>query len=326
MSDVTRFAIIIIGIGSVLWLIQTGWQRSVQWVNQQGSALGLGYRRQRVWATFTKIFGPVGSLFFFLFNPGYDTAAHPNHSHVHGDISAHKFEAETEPINRTATIPPDSDYYLEVVENRKGKGAKIGKRYALVDGIHSIGRKPILEAGVVCIGIENDYAVSRNHLYLEAGTDGSFSVTDRFSAYGTRINGQRLTPDKPYPLKPGDTLQTGNTQFKLVYKNCAQNSADKPGQESFRLRIISGSDKGEILNITGKKLIIGRSKEVDWPLNDAKVSRRHAELRREGNRFVIKDLNSTHGMYVNGLQIETRGLVPGDTINLGDTKIIFETA
>jgi hypothetical protein len=69
---------------------------------------------------------------------------------------------------------------------------------------------------------------------------------------------------------------------------------------------------------------IGRSKECDLPLDDASVSRRHAELRLENGAAWIVDLGSTNGIEVNGRPAERARLEHGDRIVLGQTELVFE--
>ncbi|MEZ5321433.1 MAG: FHA domain-containing protein [Microthrixaceae bacterium] len=59
-------------------------------------------------------------------------------------------------------------------------------------------------------------------------------------------------------------------------------------------------------------------------VEDAKASRRHAEIRPDADGFVLVDLASTNGTSVNGRLITTRRLVAGDDIALGQTHIRFE--
>lgn len=68
--------------------------------------------------------------------------------------------------------------------------------------------------------------------------------------------------------------------------------------------------------------VIGRDSEsADVVIPDPNVSRRHALLTFDGNRWIIKDLNSTNGTVVNGQEIVERVLVPGDYITLGKTDL-----
>src|SRR5262245_25383522 len=71
---------------------------------------------------------------------------------------------------------------------------------------------------------------------------------------------------------------------------------------------------------------IGRLPECDIILSDPNVSRRHAEVRRRGNDFVVVDLGSTNGTKVNGAGVRERRLNDGDDIGLGGTVIRFEAS
>jgi len=69
---------------------------------------------------------------------------------------------------------------------------------------------------------------------------------------------------------------------------------------------------------------IGRLLEQnDLVLNDQKVSRQHAILRRSGNSFVLEDLKSRNGTLVNGRRIVEVSLSPGDVIAIGDCVLTF---
>ena len=54
------------------------------------------------------------------------------------------------------------------------------------------------------------------------------------------------------------------------------------------------------------------------------MSRQHAELRREGDGYVIVDLGSTNGIEVNGRRVKRAALETGDRIALGQTELLFE--
>ena len=81
---------------------------------------------------------------------------------------------------------------------------------------------------------------------------------------------------------------------------------------------------GERVTIGNRVVSIGRLPECTITLNDANVSRRHAEI-RPGNEIVIADLGSTNGTKVNGLRIDgERVLTDGDIVSLGSTHLRFE--
>ena len=74
----------------------------------------------------------------------------------------------------------------------------------------------------------------------------------------------------------------------------------------------------------GSRFVIGRSRDSDLTLDDPNVSRRHAELRKEGGAWLIADLASTNGVKVNGRRVAEHNLQPGDEITIGLEKLHFE--
>jgi len=71
---------------------------------------------------------------------------------------------------------------------------------------------------------------------------------------------------------------------------------------------------------------IGRLPECDIVLNDTKVSRRHAEVRRDGVAVIVVDLGSTNGTQVNGAGVKEKALNDGDSITLGGTVLRYEAS
>ncbi|HEX6582537.1 MAG TPA: DUF1707 and FHA domain-containing protein [Thermoleophilaceae bacterium] len=68
----------------------------------------------------------------------------------------------------------------------------------------------------------------------------------------------------------------------------------------------------------GARLTVGRSPSCDCVLPEDCVSRRHAELRRDGERWLLRDLGSSNGTRVNGMRvIEAMEVRPGDRLSLG---------
>jgi class 3 adenylate cyclase len=69
--------------------------------------------------------------------------------------------------------------------------------------------------------------------------------------------------------------------------------------------------------LTGPEIFLGRSSENEVVLNDFSVSRRHAVIRREKERWVIVDQNSTNGVKVNGRFVTSSPIAPGDVLTVG---------
>jgi hypothetical protein len=81
---------------------------------------------------------------------------------------------------------------------------------------------------------------------------------------------------------------------------------------------------GGLITIDQRVIVIGRSSECDLTIDDANVSRRHAEVRRIGDGYSLVDLGSTNGTEVNGQRIQETALMNGDVIAVGTTRITFE--
>ena len=90
------------------------------------------------------------------------------------------------------------------------------------------------------------------------------------------------------------------------------------------LYISQGSDKGKTFQVNESPLIVGRN-SPDIPLSDNTVSRRHAELiSKADDSWVIRDLGSANGTYVNGVKLSGfMELKQGDQIRCGATLIVF---
>jgi pSer/pThr/pTyr-binding forkhead associated (FHA) protein len=70
-------------------------------------------------------------------------------------------------------------------------------------------------------------------------------------------------------------------------------------------------------------LRVGRDPRNELVLADEQVSRLHAQIRREADGYVLYDLNSKNGTFVNGQQIARCRLRPGDRIRVGATDLVF---
>jgi hypothetical protein len=76
--------------------------------------------------------------------------------------------------------------------------------------------------------------------------------------------------------------------------------------------------------IERRAVVLGRSRDCDVVLDDRSVSRRHAELVRHGDGFLLRDLDSTNGSAVNGKRIREAAVQPGDDITVGTVALTFE--
>src|ERR687890_2384353 len=89
--------------------------------------------------------------------------------------------------------------------------------------------------------------------------------------------------------------------------------------------IINYPDRApERLQLGRLRITIGRSARNDVCIPDPFSSRVHAEVRREGDRYVLQDLGSANGTFFKGARMESAiTLAPGDSVQIGETEIIF---
>jgi hypothetical protein len=68
---------------------------------------------------------------------------------------------------------------------------------------------------------------------------------------------------------------------------------------------------------------IGRTPENQIRLNKPAVSRRHAQIAQSEGGYVLRDLNSENGTYVNGEKVKDRPLTDGDRVQIGTVRFVF---
>lgn len=92
------------------------------------------------------------------------------------------------------------------------------------------------------------------------------------------------------------------------------------------LLVLQGVDQGKRAALDASVVSLGRSPQNGLRILDTEVSRKHAELRREGTRWTLADLSSSNGTFVNGQPIRTVTLRNGDQIQIGRTILLFSDA
>ncbi len=90
-----------------------------------------------------------------------------------------------------------------------------------------------------------------------------------------------------------------------------------------RLEVIEGPDRGRDVELKGAHLRIGTAPSSDLALSDRTVSRHHAEVVAEGERYVLRDLGSTNGSFVGDTRVTEAFLEPGARVRVGDTVLAF---
>jgi Nif-specific regulatory protein len=92
-----------------------------------------------------------------------------------------------------------------------------------------------------------------------------------------------------------------------------------------RLIVVSGPRQGSVLELTEKEISVGRAPDNALCLPVRQVSRSHCVVRADEDRYVLVDLGSKFGTFVNGCPVRERTLEHGDRIRVIDTELVFAT-
>jgi pSer/pThr/pTyr-binding forkhead associated (FHA) protein len=96
---------------------------------------------------------------------------------------------------------------------------------------------------------------------------------------------------------------------------------------AYQLVMKTGPAPGKIYSLENSEISVGREVGSDVFVNEVEVSRRHARLTLQAGSYILEDLGSTNGTFVNGERVVgQRILRPGDTITLGENvSLTFES-
>lgn len=120
------------------------------------------------------------------------------------------------------------------------------------------------------------------------------------------------------PAPAVQKTQPGSGDATLVYDKRKSRASSTP-----RLLVTAGPRKGMKHELSENRVSIGRGSDNSLVLPDLSVSRHHARLERQGERWLLVDQGSGNGTRVNGKGVERHALQHGDAIELGDSKVQF---
>src|SRR5206468_3452149 len=138
---------------------------------------------------------------------------------------------------------------------------------------------------------------------------------------------KEMDQDRTVRQSAGGTVQQADHGHTMVYS-----TSDRVSEQLAESRV-ARTGRGVVV-FDGKRFIVGaqgatlgRSRECDVVVDDANVSRRHAEIRPGPQGWTIADLGSTNGTRVNGRAVTggAQPLEPGDRLELGTAVATFET-
>ena len=225
-----------------------------------------------------------------------------------------------------------------------------GREYAVAGTSLVFGRDASCDVVVAGKDVSRRHAeimqTPKGYLIVDSSTNGT-SVND------TRIEGQRLlaradvitigeekfrfyadtaaAPPNPPPPSPGPTASApsavppakGEKLRETVHGVPAAPRPSGAPLASFIVR--GGALKGQRFSVKTPVVNIGRADYNDVVLPDESVSTTHAKLQRREGVWILVDLDSTNGTFVDGDQIKGEAaLAPGATLRFGDVTLVFE--
>jgi transcriptional regulator with AAA-type ATPase domain len=123
------------------------------------------------------------------------------------------------------------------------------------------------------------------------------------------------------PKKLGLGPATGRVVLVTAYLEKRKESLSLAGA---RLLVLRGQDRGRALHLDKEEVCVGTASSCDLVVADETVSRHHLSLRTLTDAYLLTDLESTNGTFFYGRRIQSMHLQPGDSFDLGRTRIRLE--
>lgn len=195
-----------------------------------------------------------------------------------------------------------------------------------------------------------DNQMSREQFEITA-EGGTYMVGDKGSRNGTEVNGKLISG--PAALKDGDQIVVGSFQLTFYATGGEQIEAGEADEDLEATRFVGDDDlkkarkaegpkkpvaagavvklsitdgplKGSVYKDWGEILRMGRDEDNQVVLPDDAVSHRHAQIRKEGGRFVLEDFGSANGTFLGGTRLRApHTLKHGDKIRIGTAAMEY---
>ena len=186
------------------------------------------------------------------------------------------------------------------------------KEFPLKKDSVTLGREPDND-----IVIEAE-AVSRHHAVMKR-RGPAFLITDLGSTNGLNVSGELV---KEKLLAPGDHVSVGHS-VTLEYRGAEALAADMAAAALAAAG--RGAPAPSVYEIRdGDSLILGRGDETSVHMAHPQVSAQHAEVQRQADQYVIRDMGSSAGTYVNGQLVNEHALRENDVIRIGPNRLVFQ--
>lgn len=213
------------------------------------------------------------------------------------------------PAASDATVvgAPADETIIEAVSAKLMISTPAGNRELTLEG-----ETLILGRSEDCDIVVDEGVVSRRHAELRHDRNG-WQISDSGSLNGLTIDGRKV---ETHSLRDGDIINITST-VKLLYTESAPARAEPSGET--QAQMLPLRDQAQIT--------IGRAANNDIHIDHPAVSRHHARITRRGDSYVIEDLGSSNGTFVNGEPIAAgvqHSLNRGDSIRIGPRRFTLE--
>jgi FhaA, N-terminal domain/FHA domain len=160
----------------------------------------------------------------------------------------------------------------------------------------------------------------RERLNLISRPQVEFRTDERLRLGEFGIQARLVRPDDHEQREPRQAEEGRTMVYSSAERIQEPLREPDPRRGTAKLRI-----DGRTALLGSQGATLGRSRDCEVVLEDANVSRKHAEVRPSGGSWVVRDLGSTNGVKVNGRRISgAQSLKRGDAIELGTSRVIFE--
>ena len=185
-------------------------------------------------------------------------------------------------------------------------------------------------------------SVSDAHATLRAEPDG-YAIVDHGSTNGTRVNGSPLTAQRKKRLSDGDVIEVGAyaLRFNSGVMSARPTTSERTAELARRLfrksragerlpgphiAVLTGPQTGAALAIPAPpcRLLIGTATSCQLVLPDAAMRAEHAEVVRDLDGVLIRTLEPSAPLSINGRNVVERRMRDNDELVLGSTRLLFE--
>ena len=186
------------------------------------------------------------------------------------------------------------------------------------------------------VGVREVWVPNRYVLYVSAEDRERFagmekalvSELENVVVEGAREHGYGLVARPEVVFETDEALKRGDLRMEAELTEATgppeprQEAAPEPRAGGGARLVLQGGN-GKEYALDRDRVVIGRLAGSEIEIADTGASRRHAEVRRQGEDFVIADLGSTNGTLVNESPVSERTLEDGDRITIGRTVLEF---